>query len=139
MQEPSDIVLDPSRFNILLVEDNVVNQLVAQHLLEAEGLTIDIAENGKRAIEALVNSDHQKPYTVVLMDCQMPEMDGYEATRLIRAGEAGPQYKAVPIVALTANAMQGDRQKCADAGMTGYLSKPLNLDDLKVCLLALQA
>ena len=139
VQEPSDIVLDPARFNILLVEDNVVNQLVAQHLLEAEGLTSDIAENGKRAIEALVNSDHQKPYTVVLMDCQMPEMDGYEATRLIRAGEAGPQYKAVPIVALTANAMQGDRQKCADAGMTGYLSKPLNLDDLKACLLALQA
>lgn len=115
---------------ILLAEDNKVNQLVAEQLLAMKGYQCDIADNGEKALQTLLNAPQERPYTLVLMDCQMPVMDGYEATRKIRAGEAGDRYLSIPIVALTANAMQGDREKCLEAGMTDYLTKPINGDEL---------
>ena len=139
VQSIDGVALDASRFKVLLVEDNVVNQLVAQQLLLSEGIESDVAEHGKQALETLAQSDVSDPYTVVLMDCQMPVMDGYEASRRIRSGEAGERYRDIPIVALTANAMKGDRQACIDAGMTAYVSKPIDLDVLKECLLELQS
>ncbi len=115
----------PLNTRILLVEDNNVNQEVATGLLEDMGLDCDIAENGIVALSSLADAPQLAPYTIVLMDCQMPEMDGYETTKNIRNGSAGVRYKAVPIVAMTANAMKGDREKCLSAGMTDYLSKPV--------------
>lgn len=125
---------DASQVKVLLVEDNRVNQLVAKGLLQQQGLDCDIAEHGLKAIELLKSAPETEPYHLILMDCQMPEMDGYEATAAIRSGQAGERYKGVHIVALTANAMQGDRQKCLDAGMNDYLSKPLHIEHLAECL-----
>ena len=85
------------------------------------GLKVDICANGVEAIDTLKNGF----YSLVLMDCQMPEMDGYEATRRIRQGEAGERYKHIPIIAMTANAMQGNREICIEAGMNDYISKPV--------------
>ena len=112
--------------HVLIVEDNPVNRLVARGHLEALGCTCDVAENGRQAVEML-SVDH--PYDLVLMDCQMPEMDGMEATRHIRAAEA-VKGSRTPIVALTANAMVGDRETCIAAGMDDFLSKPFRRDDL---------
>ncbi len=125
---------DLSGFNILLVEDNKVNQLVTQSLLQQMGLDCDIAENGAEAIEQLQQRDVNHPYHLIFMDCQMPEMDGYTATEKIREGFAGDHYQDVTIVAMTANAMAGDREKCLDAGMNDYLSKPLDPAKLKFML-----
>ena len=119
---------------ILLVDDNHINQMVAQGVLDDIGLQADIANHGKEAIESLMLTHNTLPYSLVLMDCQMPEMDGYEATRAIRGGAAGERYKKIPIVAMTANAMQGDRDKCLAAGMNDYLSKPVNPDQLLTIL-----
>jgi signal transduction histidine kinase/ligand-binding sensor domain-containing protein/DNA-binding response OmpR family regulator len=110
---------------ILLVEDNRVNQMVALSVLKNIGLSADVAGNGVEALACLKHAKLSKPYTIIIMDCQMPEMDGYEATQRIRAGEAGEENKAIAIIAMTANAMQGDKQKCLDAGMDDYLSKPI--------------
>lgn len=114
---------------VLLVEDNKVNQQVAGFMLKKLGYEFDLAENGIEALAKLTEQDGN--YALVLMDCQMPEMDGFEATRSIRAGKAGKASVLLPIVALTANAMEGDRQKCLDAGMNEYLSKPIQVDKLK--------
>jgi signal transduction histidine kinase/CheY-like chemotaxis protein/PAS domain-containing protein len=114
---------------VLLVEDNKVNQMVASALLRQAGVSFDIAENGLEAISCLSKRE-DAPYELVLMDCQMPEMDGYQATRSIRASEAGVAHQDVNIVALTANAMQGDKERCLSAGMNDYLTKPLNFDAL---------
>lgn len=113
---------------ILLVEDHVINQQLAQTMLTKLGLSHDLAENGKEALQQLEHNS----YDLVLMDCQMPEMDGYEATRIIRQNEAASDddYR-LPIVALTANAMSEDRQKCLDAGMDDYLAKPYDLQRLR--------
>jgi len=107
---------------LLLVEDNRINQEVAANILETAGYQVDVASNGLEALSALEKSD----YALVLMDCQMPEMDGFEATRRIRENESRDAAPRIPIVALTANALQGDRGKCLDAGMDDYMTKPLD-------------
>lgn len=111
--------------SILLVEDNRVNQQVAIGILKRIGYQVDIAINGLEALECLKDSN-EKPYALVLMDCQMPEMDGYEATKIIRANSEKHYNENIPIVAMTANTMKGDREKCLAAGMNDYLSKPIN-------------
>lgn len=124
----------PANTRILLVEDNATNQIVAQGILEHIGLDCDIAANGLEALDAIRISNDTQRYTVVLMDCQMPEMDGYDATRAVREGRAGEENKHLPIIAMTANAMQGDREKCTLAGMDDYIAKPINLSVLKSAL-----
>ncbi len=116
---------------ILLVEDNQVNQLVAAGMLEQLGLSCEVAGNGIEAIESMRQAPVDLPFHLVLMDCQMPEMDGFEATAKIRDGEAGEEYLKVPVVAMTANAMKGDREKCLEAGMDDYMSKPVEPDLLR--------
>lgn len=112
---------------VLLVEDNLTNQKVACALLKRLSIQPDLANNGIEAIQAL--SKHR--YDLILMDCQMPEMDGYETTENIRSGSVHP---SVPIVAMTANAMQGDREKCLNAGMNDYMTKPIDLQALQTIL-----
>ncbi|QBZ82101.1 Polar-differentiation response regulator DivK [Hydrogenovibrio crunogenus] len=107
-------------FKILLVEDNLVNQKVAVALLEKMGYQADITANGQEALEALA----QTPYDLILMDCQMPVKDGYETTRAIRALDN--PLSDIPIIAMTANAMAGDDEKCYEAGMNDYMTKPIN-------------
>ena len=113
---------------ILLAEDNVVNQKVAARLLEKLGHHVDIAVDGNAAILAWASN----PYDLILMDCQMPNLDGYEATREIRRREDG--RKRIPIVALTANAMTSDAEKCYAAGMDEFVSKPIDRSKLQACL-----
>ena len=115
--------------HVLLAEDNRVNQAVAKAMLGNLGLTVDIANNGAEAVEMI----ERQAYDLVLMDCQMPVMDGYQATSVLRAGPAGHQPR-LPIVALTANAMEGDRQLCESAGMDDYLAKPYSIDQLEKLL-----
>jgi CheY-like chemotaxis protein len=113
---------------ILLAEDNLVNQRVAMAILRKLGLTPELACNGLEASAAAL----ARPFDLILMDCQMPEMDGFEATRLIREREGS---RRVPILAMTANAMAGDRERCLEAGMDDYLAKPIAILDLKDALL----
>jgi PAS domain S-box-containing protein len=115
-----------NRMRILLAEDNVSNQQVAQAILKKLGYHADVVGNGREALKALEDI----PYDLVLMDCQMPEMDGYNATTVIRDPRSQVQNHKVPVIALTANAMQGDREKCLEAGMDDYLAKPLRPPDL---------
>jgi two-component system sensor histidine kinase/response regulator len=110
-----------SAARILVVEDNAVNQKVVQKLLERQGYRSDLAGNGFEALAAL----RERPYDLVLMDCQMPEMDGFEATRQLRDPASAVRDVAIPVIALTANAMQGDRERCLEAGMNDYLTKPI--------------
>ena len=119
-----------SEQNILLVEDNAINQQVILYILEDANVALNICNNGREAIDALTSSPIDIPFTAILMDCQMPEMDGYEATRRIRLGEAGERYIAIPIIAMTANAMKGDREICLEAGMDDYLCKPVEEEDV---------
>lgn len=120
----------PDNTRLLLVEDNTINQNVALGLLEDLGLPCEIANNGVEALDKLHHCPKHAPFTLVFMDCQMPEMDGYEATRLIRQGRAGEEFREIPIIAMTANAMKGDRERCLQAGMSDYLSKPIGFDCL---------
>jgi CheY-like chemotaxis protein len=110
---------------VLVAEDNVINQKVAVRLLEKWGCRIDVAANGQEAVTMLA----QFAYDIVFMDCQMPELDGFAATAAIRQREASTGQH-VPIVAMTANAMQGDREECLAAGMDDYVSKPVRFDAL---------
>lgn len=111
---------------LLLVEDNQINQIVVVDLLEDVGLDCDVAGNGVEAINSMNSSPQEAPYDLIMMDCQMPEMDGFEATRSIRQGDAGERYESIPIIAMTANAMKGDEEKCRDVGMDDYISKPID-------------
>ncbi len=124
----------PADTRILLVEDNLINQEVARGILEDLGLAADIASSGVEAIDMLSLASVEQPYTAILMDCQMPEMDGYQATQEIRAGAAGQSYQDSLIIALTANAMTGDKEKCLAAGMTDYLTKPIEPEMLNSLL-----
>ena len=110
----------------MIVEDNDINQIIVkQHLSHHTTLS---AKSGIEALQALVKM--KVTFDVILMDCQMPDMDGFEATRRIRAGDAGERYVDIPIIALTANAMKGDREVWEEAGMNDYLSKPFDAKDL---------
>ena len=115
---------------VLLVEDNAVNQEVVKCLLEEHGITVETANDGLEALHALNASPAPSGFDLILMDCQMPRMDGYETTRQIRSGGGGESYQRAPIIALTANAMPGDREKCTACGMDDYLSKPIESDSL---------
>jgi len=118
--------------SILLVEDNLVNQIYSTKLLKNLGCIPFLASHGLDALEKVMQ-DHDK-YSAVLMDCRMPEMDGYEATRRIRKFERDHKLSPLPIIALTANAIKGDEEKCREAGMDDYLSKPIKKDLLMNCL-----
>jgi PAS domain S-box-containing protein len=122
------------RLSILLAEDHPVNQKVAVRILEGLGHSVVVAPDGAQALRALDSGR----FDLVLMDVQMPEMDGFEAVRAIREGEAGTGRR-LPVLALTAHAMQGDRQRCLAAGFDGYLAKPIRRTDLEEALAALQA
>ncbi len=113
------------RGHVLLAEDNPVNQEVARAMLDGLGVRVDVAVNGKEALAMRARRD----YDLILMDCQMPVMDGYQATAEIRALEAAGDSR-LPIVAMTANAMEGDRQRCLEAGMDDYLAKPYSMSQL---------
>jgi CheY-like chemotaxis protein/HPt (histidine-containing phosphotransfer) domain-containing protein len=117
------------RARVLLVEDNEVNQAVAQRMLEALGCRVLLAGNGREALDACARSH----FDLVLMDCQMPEMDGYTATAELRSREAGTGRR-IPIVALTANALKGDRERCLAAGMDDFLTKPFQRERLAATL-----
>ena len=121
--------LAPLAGHVLLVEDNELNCEVARGMLEGLGLRVSIAANGMEAIHAVAKSR----FDLVLMDCQMPELDGFEATRRMRACAAANTPR-LPIVALTANAVRGDRERCLAAGMDGYLAKPFRTEDLHAAI-----
>ena len=118
------------RPRILLAEDNIVNQKVASRVLEREGFVVDIAADGRQAVDAW----RRGTYDLILMDCQMPQLDGYEATREIRREEREVGSVRIPIIALTAHAMKGAADDCRRAGMDDYLTKPLDREQLKRCL-----
>lgn len=128
---PSGAELKPEQaskaLQILLVEDNQVNQLVASSILKKLGHTVESVENGQRALDAMSAQD----FDLVLMDCQMPIMDGYEATRRIRQNS---HWQEVPIIAVTANVMQGDREDCITAGMNDYITKPYKREELRAAI-----
>ena len=117
--------------HILIVEDNPVNQELAELMLEDHGCTVEIANNGKNALGVL-EENKDNLFDLILMDCQMPVMDGYATTKMIRKNMQEDDH--LPIIALTANAMEGDRQRCLDAGMDDYLTKPFKRDQLSAAL-----
>ena len=113
---------------MLVVEDNLLNQEIAQSLLEMEGFLVETAENGQAALDAFGNHEPGY-YNAVLMDIRMPVMDGIEATRRIRTMER-PDSRTIPIIAMTANAFDQDSRKSLDSGMNGHLSKPIRVEEL---------
>jgi CheY-like chemotaxis protein len=114
------------RGHILLVEDNLTNRRLALRLLERMGHTVGVAENGRQALDILAG----QRFDLILMDCQMPVMDGFEATRRLRAGSDGVRNPQVPVIAMTASAMSDDRDRCRAAGMDGFLGKPVSESEL---------
>ena len=136
LDQPQVVAEHPEQMNaianvtgrVLLVEDNPVNQEVAKKMLEKIGLEYELAANGQEAIELLLSNDS---FNLVLMDCQMPVKDGYEATGEIRALEMQDKIRHIPVIAMTANAMEGDREKCLSAGMDDYLPKPVKMTEMK--------
>ncbi len=127
-----EIMTNTRKLHILLAEDNLVNQEVGKLILENLNCQVDVVDDGAIAVDAVISNS----YDLVFMDCQMPEVDGYEAARMIRHKEslAGEQGHRTPIVALTAHALEGDRELCLEAGMDDYLSKPFNSDQIAAIL-----
>jgi CheY-like chemotaxis protein len=119
----------PKSIRLLLVEDNAVNQRVVLAMLRKKGFEIEVANNGQEAIDMLNRAEES--YDLVLMDVQMPVLDGLETTRLVRRD---PRWKHLPIIAMTAHAMIGDRERCLQAGMNAYISKPVQLAHLMVTI-----
>jgi len=117
--------------HILIVDDNEINQAVAAGILEPWKMKMSLANNGEDAILQLKNMNAEPRPQLILMDCQMPVIDGYDATEQIRQGAAGDEFKQIPIIAMTASAMAGDREKCISAGMNDYLTKPINAQELQ--------
>ena len=115
---------------LLLVEDNAINQALARALLQRMGHTVTAVANGKEALDVLAT----RRFDAVFMDCQMPVMDGFEATRQLRAGAAGVLQPDIPVIAMTANAMVGDRERCLECGMNDYVAKPIKVPLLKEAL-----
>ena len=115
---------------VLIVEDNKINQLVAKTMFENLGLNIEIAEDGQEALDCF----NRKKYDLIFMDCRMPVMDGYEASSAIRSLEKSKDGSRIPIVALTANAMASDSEKCLAAGMDDFLTKPFSSAQLEKML-----
>jgi CheY-like chemotaxis protein len=118
-----------TRLRVLVAEDNIVNQKVAARMLEKLGCRVDVVANGREALAVL----NQCPYDLVFMDCQMPEMDGYAATAALRLREQ-QTGQHLPIIAMTANVMPGDREDCLQAGMDDYVSKPVQRSELVAML-----
>jgi CheY-like chemotaxis protein len=121
---------NPHALRVLVAEDSKVNQMVATLQLRKLGCEVEVAGNGKEALAAW----ERRPYDLILMDCQMPEMDGFEATRRIRALESERSLPPIRIVAMTASALQGDREHCLEAGMDDYISKPAKFDEIRTLL-----
>jgi signal transduction histidine kinase/CheY-like chemotaxis protein/integral membrane sensor domain MASE1 len=132
MPEPEEQPKPIAKGLVLIVEDNLINQKVARSLMERMGYSVEVAANGREGLKKW----QEGVYDLILMDCQMPEMDGYEATREIRAREAGGRH--TPIVAVTANAMAGDREKCFAAGMDAFVAKPIKVEGLAEMLAQLR-
>jgi signal transduction histidine kinase/ActR/RegA family two-component response regulator len=128
---PDNMANKSKRKCVLLVEDNFINQQVAQHMLGELQVDVITANHGKEAIQTLLDNNE---ISCVFMDCQMPVMDGYTATKKIRQGLAGQHNKDIPIIALTANAMSGDKKLCIDAGMSNYITKPVSIELLSKAL-----
>lgn len=126
-----DLPANDRAYRILLAEDNMVNQKVAIRMLEKYGHTVHVAENGHQAVDAVKsNCASSQRFDVILMDVSMPLMGGMEATELIRAWESKTGARRTPIIALTAHAMIGDRERCLKAGMDDHITKPLRRADL---------
>ena len=128
---PKNMANVSNRQCVLLVEDNLINQQVAQYMLQELEVDVITANNGQEAIQQLLD---YSGFSCVFMDCQMPVMDGYTATKKIRQGQAGQHNKNIPIIALTANAMSGDQKLCFDAGMSQFITKPMTIDILRKTL-----
>ena len=128
---PGNMANVSNRKCVLLVEDNLINQQVAQHMLQELQVDVITVNHGQEAIQQLLNDNR---FCCVFMDCQMPVMDGYTATKKIRRGQAGEHNKDIPIIALTANAMSGDEKLCLDAGMNHYVTKPMTIKILAKAL-----
>jgi signal transduction histidine kinase/CheY-like chemotaxis protein len=128
---PQNMANVSNRQCVLLVEDNLINQQVAQYMLQELEIDVITANNGQEAIQQLLD---YSGFSCVFMDCQMPVMDGYTATKKIRHGQAGQHNKNIPIIALTANAMIGDQKLCFDAGMSQFITKPMTIDILRKTL-----
>jgi len=126
--EKKAVEIEQLEGKVLLVEDNPVNQIVARKMLEKVGLSFEVVNNGEEALNRLKLSHD---FNLILMDCQMPVMDGYEATQALRELEEKNSLQCLPVIAMTANAMEGDKDKCLAAGMDDYVSKPVNQQNLK--------
>jgi signal transduction histidine kinase/AmiR/NasT family two-component response regulator len=126
-EKPASPVVHGTALSLLVAEDNPVNQLIIETMLKQLGHRVTLAPNGREALAALARHH----FDMVLMDCNMPEMDGYEATRQLRAGAAGVRDAGVTVIALTANAMDGDREACLAIGMNDFLSKPVSIQSLR--------